>query len=63
VSSYTTGSFIMVLADPNVENPIGRNQAAWLSVANGVASGANNVTRVTNAIDQAFAQSPYLKIN
>jgi hypothetical protein len=63
VSSYTTGSFIMALADPNVDNPIDRTPAAWLSAANGLMSGAYNVTRVTDAIDQAFEQSPYLKIN
>jgi hypothetical protein len=63
VSSYTTGSFIMVFADPNIDNPVDRSPAAWLSAANGLMSGAYDVSRVTDAIDQAFRQSPYLKVN
>lgn len=35
----------------------------WTAIANGVMSGANQVSRVTNSIDQAFEQSPYLNIN
>jgi hypothetical protein len=64
VSSFTTGTFIMALADPKIDNPIDRSRASWLSVASGLmASSSSNVTRVTDAIDQAFLQSPYLKIN
>ena len=32
----------------------------WTSAANGLLSGAYNATRVNQAIDQAFKQSPYL---
>lgn len=35
----------------------------WTSAANGLLSGSVNMTRVSNAIDQAFEQSPYLKVN
>ena len=63
VSSVTTGSVIITMADPNIANPIDRVGAAWLMVGNGLASGANNVDRITDAIDQAFVQSPYLKTN
>lgn len=35
----------------------------WTGAANGLLSGSYNVTRVNNAIDQAFKQSPYLKVN
>ncbi|GAA0878650.1 hypothetical protein GCM10009119_16180 [Algoriphagus jejuensis] len=63
ISSITTGSMIITMADPNIDNPIDRAGAAWLMVGNGLASGANNVTRMTDAIDQAFEQSPYLKTN
>jgi hypothetical protein len=63
VSSYTTGSLIIALADPTEDTPTGRNQAKWLSVANGLYSGAYDVDRVLKTIDQAFAQSPYLKTN
>jgi len=34
----------------------------WTAAANGLLSGAVNITRVTNAIDQAFEQSPHLDI-
>lgn len=64
VSSYTTGSLIMVIADPNVDQlPINQSQAAWVAVGNGLFTGAYDFTRVSKAIDQAFEQSPYLKID
>ncbi|RIW15175.1 DUF4136 domain-containing protein [Algoriphagus lacus] len=63
VSTYTTGTVIITLADPNIDNPVNRSQAAWIMAANGLASGVGDITRVTDAIDQAFVQSPYLKIN
>lgn len=63
VSSYTTGSMIMVIADPTVESPINQSQAAWVAVANGLFVGDYDLDRVEKSIDQAFAQSPYLKLN
>lgn len=65
VSSYTTGSLIITLADPNVEDdsPINQSQAAWVAVANGLYTGSYDLSRVTRAIDDAFNQSPYLKTN
>jgi len=63
VSSYTTGSFVIVIADPNVQSPINQTQASWVAVSNGLFTGVYDVTRVTKAIDQSFAQSPYLKTN
>jgi len=65
VSSYTTGSMIITIADPNVAsgNPINSSPAVWFAAANGLFTGAYNITRVTNAINDAFAQSPYLKTN
>lgn len=65
VSSVTTGSLVITMADPSAADtsPIGKSQTAWLSVANGVATGYGDVGRVTKAINQAFAQSPYLKTN
>lgn len=65
VSSITTGSLVLTMADPSLadQSPIGKSPLAWLVVANGVASGYGDVGRVTKAIDQAFAQSPYLKTN
>jgi hypothetical protein len=65
VSSYTTGSMIMVLSDPNAaeSSPINRSQSVWIGVGNGLFTGSYNINRVTAAINQAFAQSPYLKTN
>ena len=65
VSSYTTGSMIITMADPNVgtDNPINQSQTAWIAVGNGLFSGAYDISRVTKAIDEAFDQSPYLKLN
>jgi hypothetical protein len=54
---------IMVIADPNVESPINQSQAAWVAVANGLFVGEYDLDRVEKGIDQAFAQSPYLKLN
>lgn len=63
VSSYTTGTMVITIADPNVNNPVNQSEISWLMVGNGLASGAGDVSRVTDAIDQAFTQSPYLKTN
>lgn len=63
VSSYTTGSLIMTIADPNLDSPINSSPTAWVGVLNGLLSGSGNVNRALTGIDQAFAQSPYLKTN
>ncbi len=63
VSSYTTGSVIITMADPNVESVINQSPAVWVSAANGLVTGYNDVDRVVTAINQAFVQSPYLKTN
>jgi hypothetical protein len=60
-TSYTTGTLVMALVasgDEYIEPLI-----TWFAGANGVLSGAYDVTRVNNAIDQAFKQSPYLNTN
>ena len=65
VSSYTTGSLVMTIADPHAgdDSPINRSPAVWVGVGNGLVSGAYDITRVTQSVDQAFAQSPYLNVN
>ena len=60
VTSYTTGTLLMTLVadgDDYIEPT-----RVWTCAANGLVSGAYNTTRVTNAIDKAFEQSPYLNI-
>jgi hypothetical protein len=63
VSSYTTGSLIMTIADPNIDNPINKSPTAWIGVLNGLLSGSGNIGRALDGVDQAFEQSPYLKTN
>jgi len=59
-ASYTTGTMVMALipTDESVE-PV----SVWTGAINGLMSGNYDLTRVTNGIDQAFEQSPYLNIN
>ena len=65
VSSYTTGTMILVLADPHQasDSPINRSQAIWTAAANGLLTGYYDISRITDAVHQAFKQSPYLKTN
>lgn len=63
VSSYTTGSLVMTLADPNIDSPINRSPTAWIGAMNGLLSGYGDINRVLDGIDKAFEQSPYLKTN
>jgi hypothetical protein len=61
VSSYTTGTLLMAMTSYNaaLEEP----QRVWMGGINGLLSGAYDVSRVNTGIDQAFTQSPYLKVN
>jgi hypothetical protein len=61
--SYTTGTLLMTLIDPAVVGANGNVVLQWTGAVNGILSGAYNATRVNKGIDQAFAQSPYLKTN
>ncbi len=63
VSSITTGSLIMVFANPNLDTPINRSPTEWIGIGNGILTNSGNVGRALDAIDQAYEQSPYLKIN
>jgi hypothetical protein len=57
-STYTTGTLVMGLAASGgdyVEPSI-----VWAAAINGLMSGSYDATRVTNALNQAFKQSPYL---
>jgi hypothetical protein len=57
-TSYTTGTFVMSLAaagDEYIEPAV-----VWTGALNGLVSGSFELSRVTEGIDQAFEQSPYL---
>jgi hypothetical protein len=58
VTSYTSGTLVMTLvaAGDNYIEPT----SVWTAALNGLVSGSYNTTRVTNGINQAFKQSPYL---
>lgn len=61
VSSFTTGTLVMAIITDGDE--FVEPSRVWTGAANGLLSGAQNMNRINNAIDQAFMQSSYLKIN
>jgi hypothetical protein len=63
VTTYTTGTLVMTLVDPNAESTDGSKRVAWTGAINGLLSGSYDAGRVNKGIDQAFTQSPYLKTN
>ena len=62
-SSYSTGTLLMNMVDPALESADGNKRVIWTGAINGLLSGTYSTTRVNNAIDQTFKQSPYLKTN
>ncbi|MDQ4139765.1 MAG: DUF4136 domain-containing protein [Bacteroidota bacterium] len=60
--SYSTGTVIIEMSNPNAPPTNNRFPSVWTGALNGllVGSEANYQARVTNAINQAFSQSPYL---
>ena len=65
IYSYTTGTIFMTMLDP--EKTISEDQkfgAVWLARINGVVSSSLNTSaRITQKINEAFNQSPYLGAN
>jgi hypothetical protein len=63
VESYTTGSLIVNMVDPNIISANDRPLVPWTFIVNGLMEGNTSDfnSRVTKAIDQAFKQSQYLK--
>ena len=58
--SYTTGTIVMVMADPKMTT---QSDALWFASINGLVSesGVGDISsRINKNIDQAFDQSPYL---
>lgn len=64
-TSYTTGSLVVTMLDPNDLSPDDKARAVWTFVVNGLLEGSTTefTNRYTKGINQAFTQSPYLKIN
>lgn len=65
-SSYTTGTLLMEMSNPADYRIIDNDTVVpmyWAGGVQGVLSSGSNTSRITNGIDQAFIQSPYLKNN
>jgi hypothetical protein len=66
VYSYTTGTIFISMIDPDKLNADETYGAVWGARINGVVSGsstANTNSRITQRINDAYAQSPYLGAN
>ncbi len=63
VSGYRSGSIFMQMVDPNPAISGDDVPVVWTAVFNGLAEGgtASITSRAQAGIDQAYAQSPYLK--
>jgi hypothetical protein len=63
VSSYSTGSLVITMVDPNEVTADDRPMVAWTFIVNGLLQGSTSEfnARVSKGINQAFTQSPYLK--
>jgi len=61
--SYTTGTLLMTLIDPDELNGNGYPIHQWTGVLNGILNDKFDAARTTKLIDQAFDQSQYLKTN
>jgi hypothetical protein len=62
-SSYTTGTLVMGLIDKDILGANGNPVTQWTGAVNGILTGAYDASRIRTAIDNTFAQSPYLKTN
>jgi len=60
-SSYSTGTLMMNLIDPQTQSADGNALTQWTGAANGILTSTYSSDRVNKLIDQAFAQSPYLR--
>lgn len=61
--SFSTASLIINMADPSKGNQSNKTlPVEWLAIMNGVMNGSNQQARLSGGIDQAFIQSPYLKV-
>jgi hypothetical protein len=61
--SYTTGTLLLTLKDPDEVNGTGTLINQWTGAINGILDSKYNAQRVLPLVDQMFEQSPYLKTN
>jgi len=61
--SYTSGTLVMTLMDPDELNGNGNPVKQWTGAINGILESKFQPNRVLPLIDQAFDQSSYLKTN
>lgn len=59
-TSYTTGTFVMTMISTDTTSV--EPKPVWVGAINGLMSGAYDMSRIYDGIDQAFAQSPYLNV-
>lgn len=62
-TSYSSGTLIMSMLDPQIIGANGEPEIQWTGALNGILTGKYESNRVNKGIDQAFAQSSYLKTN
>jgi hypothetical protein len=61
--SYSTGTLLMSLIDPEIEAANGNSISQWSGAINGILTDYYDETRLKNGIDKAFDQSSYLQTN
>ncbi|MCH7933605.1 MAG: DUF4136 domain-containing protein [Gemmatimonadetes bacterium] len=63
--SYNTGTLVITMLDPSRPGTGMQAPVLWVAGINGLLEGsaASQTARITNLIDQAFDQSPYLSAN
>ena len=67
--TYDVGTLVITMLDPdrpsNPSTEVDTAPVLWLAAINGILSGstAGQAVRITNLIDQAYDQSPYLNTN
>jgi hypothetical protein len=63
VGSYSSGTLLMSIIDPDELSGTGRPILQWTAAINGILTGNYDIARVNKGVDQAFDQSAYLKTN
>jgi hypothetical protein len=58
---FTLGTLIITMKDRRVAGT--GAEAMWLGIGNGMLSGVPNPANVTSAVNQMYAQSPYISAN